>query len=82
MQAKTVRTWEAWKQALNTQSWPALISTITIMIGFSVFALSDFPPSQRFGLEIVYGGFLAVILALIAFPYLVSTRSKSDKNDK
>ena len=46
------------------------------MIGFSVFALSDFPPSQRFGLEIVYGACLAVIIALGVFPFLATITEK------
>jgi predicted RND superfamily exporter protein len=76
---KTLRHWNAWKEALNTQSWPALISTLTIIIGFSVFGLSDFPPSQRFGLEIVYGAGLAVILALGVFPFIATWKFKSKK---
>jgi uncharacterized protein len=73
---KSLHYWDAWKKALDTQSWPAIISTLTIMIGFSVFALSDFPPSQRFGLEIVYGALLAVILALGMFPYIATRKLK------
>lgn len=72
--AKTLGNWEAWKTALDSQAWPAVISTLTIMIGFSVFALSDFPPSIRFGLEIVFGAGLAVILALGVFPFLVTLK--------
>ena len=75
--AKTLRHWEAWKAALDTQAWPAIISTLTIMIGFSVFALSDFPPSVRFGLEIVFGAGLAVILALGVFPFIVTRKLRS-----
>ena len=73
---KGLRDWQAWVDALNTQSWPAIVSTLTIMIGFSVFALSDFPPSQRFGLEIVYGACLAVIIALGVFPFLATITEK------
>ncbi|WP_420429797.1 efflux RND transporter permease subunit [Kordiimonas sp.] len=70
------RDWAVWKAALETQSWPALISTLAIMIGFSVFALSDFPPSQRFGVEIAIGAGIAVLLALIVFPYIASRGGK------
>jgi predicted RND superfamily exporter protein len=72
--------WSSMREALNTQSWPAIISTLTIMIGFSVFGLSDFPPSQRFGLEIVFGAFLAVVLALGVFPYLSTRRIRAAKD--
>ncbi|MAS87269.1 MAG: hypothetical protein CMH30_04745 [Micavibrio sp.] len=64
--------WKSWKAGLNEQSWPALTSAVTIMIGFSVFAFSDFPPSQRFGLEIVFGAGLAMIATLIIVPYIAT----------
>ncbi|MBU0799658.1 MAG: MMPL family transporter, partial [Alphaproteobacteria bacterium] len=69
-----LKEWAGWKAALDVQSWPAIISTLTVMVGFAVFALSGFPPSQRFGLEIVYGAAIAVILALGVFPYLAMRR--------
>lgn len=74
LKAKTLsfKDWQVWKAALETQSWPAFVSTLAIMIGFSVFALSDFPPSQRFGVEIAIGAGIAVFLALIIFPYIAS----------
>ncbi|MBL4805057.1 MAG: MMPL family transporter [Alphaproteobacteria bacterium] len=78
MKDGSLRKWDAFKEALDTQSWPAIISTLTIMIGFSVFALSDFPPSQRFGLEIVYGAALAVILALGVFPFIATRKFKKN----
>lgn len=71
MGEKSMRSAKVWKEALSTQSRPAVVSTLAIMIGFSVFALSDFPPSQRFGLEISYCAGLAVIMALVVFPYIV-----------
>jgi predicted RND superfamily exporter protein len=67
--------WAIWRGALDSQSWPAVVSTLAVMIGFSVFALSDFPPSRRFGLEITYGAGIAVILALVIFPYITSRRN-------
>ncbi|WP_417451086.1 efflux RND transporter permease subunit [Kordiimonas sp.] len=68
-----------WQKALSTQARPAMVSTLAIMIGFSVFALSDFPPSQRFGLEIAYGAVLAVVMALVVFPYIVQFGYKRKK---
>ncbi|WP_262690650.1 efflux RND transporter permease subunit [Kordiimonas aestuarii] len=67
----SMRQLDVWQKALSTQARPAVVSTLAIMIGFSVFALSDFPPSQRFGLEIAYGAALAVVMALVVFPYIV-----------
>ncbi len=74
----TMRSWKVWEKALHSQSWPAMISTFTFIIGFSVFGLSDFPPSQRFGLEIVAGAACALVIALGVFPFL-ATRLKSRK---
>lgn len=71
---KSMTDWPVWRAALDSQSVPAIISTLTIMIGFSVFALSDFPPSRRFGLEIAFGAGLALMLALVVFPFIASKR--------
>ncbi len=77
----SMRQLAVWKKALASQSRPAIVSTLAIMIGFSVFALSDFPPSQRFGLEISYGAGLAVIMALIVFPYIVRAGRREEKEE-
>ncbi len=70
---------KAWSIALKRQAQPALISSLVVASGFSVFALSEFPPSQRFGLEIVFGSIVAMILTLLVLPqmaYLLAQKNK------
>jgi uncharacterized protein len=61
---------KAWRQALYRQTGPIFVSSLTVALGFSVFALSQFPPSQRFGLEIVFGSLIAMVLTLLVLPQI------------
>ena len=47
-----------------------IFTFFVIAAGFSVFYLSSFPPSQRFGLGIVFGSIVAMLLTLLVFPHL------------
>jgi predicted RND superfamily exporter protein len=70
-EAKGFRTdGDGWVWAIKSQGQAVLISGLVIAAGFSVFALSNFPPSQRFGLEIVFGTLLAMIMTLFVLPHL------------
>jgi len=43
--------WEAWGEA-RTRLWKPILSSASIVCaGFAIFGLSEFPPTQRFGLE-------------------------------
>lgn len=61
---------DGWVDAIKSQGSAVLTSGLVICSGFSVFYLSDFPPSQRFGVEIVFGAFLSVIVTLLILPHL------------
>jgi len=70
-EAKGFRTdGDGWVWAIKSQGQAVLISSVVIGAGFSVFVLSNFPPSQRFGLEIVFGTALAMIATLFVLPHL------------
>ncbi len=45
--------------------------------GFSIFLLSDFPPTQRFGLFVMFGSATAATAALFLFPWLASLRLRA-----
>lgn len=62
--------YEGWIQAVQSQGRAVFVSALVIGTGYSVFVLSNFPPSQRFGLEIVLGTFLAMLMTLLVFPHL------------
>lgn len=63
--------WQAWKRARLYLWQPILSSTIIICAGFGIFALSLFPPNQRFGLSVVFGTLLAAPMALFVLPSVV-----------
>ncbi len=47
-----------------------------VTAGFAIFTLSNFPPTQRFGLAVVTGTALAAIMALWIFPGLLAALSR------
>lgn len=60
----------AW-DAARTRLWPAVVGATTILAaGFSLFGLSSFPPTARFGLAIAAGTLAAAAMALVALPWL------------
>ena len=60
----------AWTRTLQEQSMGVIASSSLIAIGFLIFAGSAFPPTARFGMEIVLGAIFAGIAALTLFPLL------------
>lgn len=63
--------WQAWRSARQMQ-WKAVWSAMLIIgAGFGIFALSMFPPSQRFGVAVLVGMAAAAPLAIFVLPSLV-----------
>lgn len=70
-------TQDCWNKA-RTEQWEAIcVSVLMVGAGFSLFALSGFPPTQRFGLEIVLGTALAGLATLFLLPWLGAEQKKS-----
>ena len=44
---------------------------VVVTAGFAIFLLSNFPPTQRFGLAVVVGTAVAAVMALWVFPGLL-----------
>jgi predicted RND superfamily exporter protein len=62
--------WEAWARA-RALSWKPLLGTAAIVCaGFSIFLLSSFPPTRRFGLAVLLGAVVDVLACLIVLPFL------------
>lgn len=59
-----------WARALAEQRRPTLVSAGIVAAGFGIFSLSNFPPTQRFGLAVVVGALVAAVATLIVFPAL------------
>jgi hypothetical protein len=61
---------EAWEVA-RAQLWrPIIVSMLVVCAGFSIFVLSQFPPTRRFGLWVVLGTLLVLPATLFFLPAL------------
>jgi predicted RND superfamily exporter protein len=63
---------EAWEIARGQLWRPIIVSMLTVCIGFSIFILSEFPPTRRFGLWVVIGTLLVLPSALFFLPTVAS----------
>ena len=77
--------WAAWIAGRREQWRGIVYSDVIIAAGFGIFALSNFPPTQRFGLVVVAGTMLDILANLFVLPLLggaewkkKSTASESD----
>lgn len=61
---------EAWSQAQYRLWEPIVGSMFIVCTGFGIFSISSFPPTQRFGISIVFGTFIAAFTALFVLPFL------------
>ena len=62
--------WDAWV-AGRCEQWRGIVySDVIIAAGFAIFALSNFPPTQRFGLVVVAGTMLDILANLFVLPLL------------
>ncbi|MCG8457709.1 MAG: MMPL family transporter [Holophagales bacterium] len=67
----------AWRTAL-AELWPAIVGATGILAaGFGIFALSSFPPTQRFGVAVALGTTTAAAMALLVLPFLARRFSGS-----
>jgi uncharacterized protein len=62
--------WDAWIAGRQEQ-WKGIVySDIVIAAGFAIFALSNFPPTQRFGMVVVAGTIIDILVNLFLLPLL------------
>lgn len=64
--------WEAWSKACSHLWRPIGTSLLVICCGFGIFLLANFPPTQRFGVFVIFGSVSAASAALFMFPWLAS----------
>lgn len=62
-----------WASAVAQIGRPVLGASTIICAGFGIFALSSFPPTQRFGLAVIVGTMAAATMALLVLPRLATT---------
>src|SRR5256886_10534440 len=62
--------WAAWVFAREEQWRGIVYSDLIIAAGFAIFVLSDFPPTQRFGLVVLAGCVVDILANLLVLPLL------------
>ena len=62
--------WSAWVAGRREQWRGIVYSDAIIAAGFAIFAISNFPPTQRFGLVVVAGTVIDVLANLFLLPLL------------
>jgi len=62
--------WSAWIAGREEQWRGIVYSDVIIAAGFAIFVLSDFPPTQRFGLVVVFGTIIDILGNLFVLPLL------------
>jgi predicted RND superfamily exporter protein len=70
---------KAWETARSELWRPIVVSMLVVCAGFSIFILSQFPPTRRFGLWVVLGTLLVLPSALFFLPALASTPGKEKR---
>src|SRR5438270_982476 len=62
--------WDTWVSAREEQWRGIVYSDVIIAAGFAIFVLSDFPPTQRFGLVVLAGCIIDILANLFVLPLL------------
>src|SRR5438477_2378625 len=62
--------WSAWVAAREEQWRGIVYSDVIFAAGFAIFVLSDFPPTQRFGLVVLAGCIIDILANLFVLPLL------------
>ena len=62
--------WEAWVTGRREQWRGIVYSDVIIGVGFAIFALSSFPPTQRFGSFVLAGTVIDIAANLFLLPLL------------
>jgi predicted RND superfamily exporter protein len=73
---QTDNPWQAWVLARQDQ-WHAVAgAALVVTAGFSIFALSQFPPTQRFGISVAVGTAVAAVASLLVLPLIAAWRPR------
>ena len=74
--------WPAWVAAREEQ-WRGIVYSDVIMgAGFAIFVLSNFPPTQRFGLVVLAGLIVDILANLFLLPLLGGARLPAWRNHR
>ena len=67
--ANGVPRWDDWRLARQQLWQPITSAAFIISLGFGIFGLSTFPPTQRFGIAVIIGTLSAAVMAIIVVPF-------------
>ena len=62
--------WVAWVSGRKEQWRGIVYSDMIFAAGFAIFVLSDFPPTERFGLVVLGGCIIDILANLFVLPLL------------
>src|SRR5436309_3427421 len=71
--------WSAWVAGREEQWRGIVYSDVIIGAGFAIFVLSNFPPTQRFGLVVLAGLIIDILANLFVLPLLGGAQWKRNK---
>ena len=63
---------QAWGDVAGRLSKPILYSMGVVSLGFAIFLLSSFPPTQRFGIAVILGTLIVPLSALLVLPFFAT----------
>lgn len=66
--------WGAWQEALGDLWRPIVASMLIVASGFSLFLLSNSPPTRRLGLLVCIGALLTDLVVLVVLPAVATWR--------
>jgi predicted RND superfamily exporter protein len=61
-----------WKLIRDEMWQPILTAMLIIVMGFSIFLFSTFPPTKRFGTAIVFGTILSALISMYIMPFFAN----------
>src|SRR5947207_4156806 len=74
--------WPAWIAAREEQWRGIVYSDVIFAAGFAIFVLSDFPPTQRFGVVVLAGLIIDILANLFVLPLLGGAAFKKNNYEK
>src|SRR6266536_935263 len=74
--------WPAWVAGREEQWRGIVYSDVIFAAGFAIFVLSDFPPTQRFGVVVLAGLIIDILANLFVLPLLGGAAFKKNNYEK
>ena len=73
--AGSMRSARAWSDVCGRLWKPIVYAMSVVSLGFAIFLLSSFPPTQRFGIAVILGTLIVPAAALFVLPWIATAGS-------